>query len=198
LELRCYAESTWVSVYGKGRKYRKASNLQSWRIFRYANGGNLAKERMQIGSPFLRLYDERKDIYTIEFLLPSLPKGGKLPLPLDHSVRVAKRSPFCAYVYSVQDRSSSPISPKSMKAQGESLLEKHKLTSKADMGYYFYALYGNIGSIPGRRINEIWFTKRHYVDPSWRFGEEESNGVESGAGDVSYVGDNESHRFTPM
>lgn len=187
LQLRCYEESVWASVQGQGVRYKKPHKLQTWRLFRYITGGNEAHEKLIIGSPFMRLFDDTKRIYTIEFLLPTqIYCNGNAPKPRDDKVRLAKRRPFCAYVHWTRNLAHNTTSVEALHQHTYKLLKANNLTSEIYTDYYFYALYGR-NQRTGESTNEIWYLSRYYVDPDWELGKDQHVSASTIENDIESV-----------
>ena len=110
----------------------------------------------------MRLFDDTKHIYTIEFLLPGEINHNHLPKPRDHKVRVAKRGPFCAYVHANRDWIHNTSSVEMFHQRAKQMIGEKHLDGDCHMDFYFYALYGNMYG-PGENLNEIWYLQRDHV-----------------------------------
>lgn len=168
--LRCYPKQyRWVSTSVTGSNYKQVGRTAFWRLFRYIQGNNEEKMKINMTVPVtMQIQPDTesesfsKNDYTMSFFVP-FKHQKDAPVPSAEDVQLTDVQPFCAYVRVYRNRSNIRMIEDNYKA-----LVKDLQTNGLGDDFYtdmiYYAGYNDPKD--KNQHNEIWLvSKRQSPSP---------------------------------
>ncbi|KPP67651.1 SOUL1 protein-like [Scleropages formosus] len=163
-EVRKYQATNWVNTCVSSMQYDPALNTGFMRLFRYIQGNNENKEKVEMTAPVTCLVDPGagpacESTFTVSFYIPEKHQADP-PKPTDPEVFIENRKEFTAFVrtyggFSNEQKSREELLKltESLKRDGVEFLEKP----------YYTAGYDSPFKLINRR-NEVWIIGKRQCD----------------------------------
>ncbi|XP_036406344.1 heme-binding protein 2 [Megalops cyprinoides] len=158
-EVRTYEATNWVSTKVTGLQFDPALSAGFLRLFRYIQGSNEEKEKVEMTAPVTCLVDPGagpacESTFTVSFFIPEQHQAAP-PKPTDPDVFIENRKEFTAFVRTYGGFSNEQKSREELLKLTESL-QRDGLQFEEKR--YYFAGYDSPFKLTNRR-NEVWLIK---------------------------------------